>query len=277
MKILIVDDEPTLVAGLELLLQSHDFHAVGASNREAAEEKLARDFFPVVLADVRLRTEADGMQLIDAVRRLSPESRIASMSGYLDAATEQRLRERGADIVLQKPFVEEELIAALREMVALVERSEASSANDEELYASTVGMLHAISRRRYGFDAADAEDLVQETWLLFLQKRASIRTPRAWLTGAIANLCRQRIDRLQRERARSGELVDHGSAPSYESSLTVRQGLERLDERSRSLCTMLGLEERTYEDVSTALDIPIGSIGPLYLRAKQRLRQAVVH
>jgi RNA polymerase sigma factor (sigma-70 family) len=162
-------------------------------------------------------------------------------------------------------------------MTAVVEENEAACQNDDELYASTVGMLHAISRRRYGFDASDAEDLVQETWLLFLEKRASVLTPRAWLTGAMANLCRQRIDRLQRERARAGELYDRGAAPTFDTTLSVQQGLARLDDRSRTLCTMLGLEERTYDEVSAALELPIGSIGPLYMRAKERLRQAMVN
>jgi len=275
MKILIVDDEPSVVAGLEAMLELHDLQAVGAGDCDAAEALMADEFFPVILADVRLRTEADGLRLIDSVRRISPRSRIASMTGYLDAATEQRLRERGAHLVLQKPFGEEELVAALREMMAVVESQEASCESDEELYASTVRLLHAISRRRFGFDTSDAEELVQETWLLFLEKRADVRDPRAWLTGAMANLCRQRIDRLQRERSRAGDPLDAGTAPEYDATLALRRALAALDPRSRALCTMLGLEERTYGEVSAALGLPVGSIGPLYMRAKDRLRRAM--
>lgn len=197
------------------------------------------------------------------------------MTGYADAATEQRLRERGAHVILRKPFLGEELTAVLRELLTAVEAAEEICATDDDLYAATVGTLHAICRRRYGFDSGDAEELVQETWLLYLQKRQSIRAPRAWLTGAMANLCRQRIDRCQRERVRAAELTDVGTAPPDDAVLTVHQGLARLDDRTRALCTMIGLEQRPYDEVSAALEIPLGSVGPLYMRAKKSLRDAL--
>jgi RNA polymerase sigma factor (sigma-70 family) len=274
-RVLIVDDEPDIVAGLTLMLEAYQIEAEGVGDGATAEQRIAEEFFPVILADLRMRTEDEGLRLLDAVRRLSPRSRVASMTGYADAATEARLRERGAHAVLRKPFPGDELVAVLRELLAAVEAAEETCAGDDELYAATVGTLHAISRRRYGFDSGDAEDLVQETWLLYLQKRESIRTPRAWLTGAMANLCRQRIDRYHRERARAAELTDAGALPPHDSVLTVRDALSRLDPRSRALCTMIGLEQQTYDEVSAALSIPLGSIGPLYMRARKRLRQAI--
>jgi DNA-directed RNA polymerase specialized sigma24 family protein len=63
--------------------------------------------------------------------------------------------------------------------------------------------------------------------------------------------------------------------PSDDTVLAIHQALARLDDRSRTLCTMIGLEQRSYEEVSTAANLPLGSIGPMYLRAKERLRQAI--
>lgn len=275
MKILIVDDEPAVVAGITAMLDVHQIDAVGIGDAALAEQRIADEFFPVILADLRMRTEEEGLRLLDAVRRLSPRSRIASMTGYADAATEQRLRERGAHVILRKPFFGDELVPILRELLAAVEAAEETCASDDELYAATVGTLHSISRRRYGFDSEDAEELVQETWLLYLQKRGSIRAPRAWLHGAMANLCRQRIDHRQRARARDAELTDFGVVPPDDSVLTIRAALARLDDRSRALCTMIGLEQHSYDEVSAALAIPLGSVGPLYMRAKSRLREAI--
>jgi RNA polymerase sigma factor (sigma-70 family) len=272
MKILIVDDEPAVVSGIEALLELHGLSSVGISDGAAAEARIAEEFFPVILADLRLRTEEDGLRLLDAVQRLSPRSRVASMTGFADDATEQRLRDRGVHTVLHKPVGEEVLIAALREMLAAVETAGETCATDEELYAATVDRLHAISRGRFGFDRGDAEDLVQETWLLFLEKRAAIRTPTTWLSGTLANLCRQQIDRRIRERAREGDLVEPGRIAATESVITVQQALARLDDRSRQLCTLIGLEEYTYDEASTALAMPLGSVGPSYIRAKSKLR-----
>ncbi|HEX6098008.1 MAG TPA: response regulator [Thermoanaerobaculia bacterium] len=277
MTILIVDDDPSIVAGIEALLELNGLPAVGALDAATAEARIADEFFPIILADLRLRTEEDGLRLLEAVRRLSPRSRVASMTGFADAATEQRLRERGVRTILHKPIGEDVLIAALREMLAAVETVEEACASDDELYAATVGRLHAISQGRFGFDRGDAEDLVQETWLLFLEKRAAIRTPKTWLSGTLANLCRQQIEARVRDRARSAEMVESGRASATESVISIQQALAGLDDRSRRLCTLIGLEEYSYDEASAALAMPLGSVGPSYLRAKSKLRRALEH
>lgn len=275
-KILVVDDEPAVVAGIQAVLDLHAIESEGAWDCDSAELLMAGEFFPVILADLRMRSEDDGFRLLDAVRRISPRSRVATMTAYADEATVARLRERGASLVLRKPLLEDELMAALQEMLQVVEAAEAVHADDaESLYAATIGTLKAISRGRFGFPPEDAEELVQETWLLFLEKKDAIRTPRTWLSGTIANLCRQEIERRTRSRARSGEMAEPAVTRADDTILAIHQGLARIDERSRTLCTMIGLEQRSYEEVSTAANLPIGSVGPLYQRAKERLREAM--
>lgn len=277
-RILVVDDDPMIVAGVTLMLDLHDLATEGACDAAAAEELIGHEFFPVILADLRLRTEEEGMRLLESIRRLSPRSRVATMTGYADADTERRLRERGSHLVLHKPLDEETLIAALRDLLAAVESNEAEHGEDlEALYLASRASMHAVSRRRYGFTQDETEELMQEAWVLYLEKRNAVRTPRAWLSGTIANLCRQEIDRRQRDRARQAEMPDRPFAPKDETSLMVRQGLSRLDDRSRTLCQLIGMEQRTYEEVSAATGLPLGSIGPLYIRAKKRLRDAITN
>ena len=163
----------------------------------------------------------------------------------------------------------------MAEMLRSIESAEASSPGDDELYTQTEQSLYRIARGRFGFDAADAEELVQETWLLFLEKRTAVRTPHSWLSGTVANLCRREMDRRVRERASSVERFDTGPAPANDEVLAIRQGLERLDARSRALCTMIGMEQRSYDEVIRAIDLPLGSVGPLYQRANAKLRAAL--
>ncbi|HEX2062749.1 MAG TPA: response regulator [Thermoanaerobaculia bacterium] len=272
-KILVVDDDATIVEGIRLLLELNQIESDGAADRDTAEERIAGEFYPVILADLRMHREDDGLRLLDTVRRISPRSRVATMTAYADAATELRLRERGAMLVLRKPFAEGELMEALRQMLQAIESEADAAVDDESLYAATIDTLQAISRGRFGFTREDVEELVQETWLLFLEKRASIRAPRAWLSGTIANLCRQEIERRTRERARSGELPPLAFEPQSDAVLSVRQALARLDPRARTLCTLLGLEQRSYDEVAASESLPLGSIGPLYQRAKAQLRR----
>lgn len=147
----------------------------------------------------------------------------------------------------------------------------------DAIYATSLNRLQAISRGRYRFDAEVAEELVQDAWLLFLQKKDSIDTPSAWLSGTVANLCRREIDRRTRERARHEPLPERTAVPNDDAVLTVRQALSRLDPRSRQLCELIGLEQRPYDEVSATTGLPIGSVGPLYIRAKKKLRQAMVN
>ncbi len=278
-KILVVDDEPAIVEGIRAVLDLHAIESEGAWDCDSAEELIAGEFFPVILADLRMRSEDDGFRLLDAVRRISPRSRVATMTGYADDATMERLRERGAALVLRKPLHEEELMAALQQMLQVVEDAEsAHDQDDDALYAATIDTLQAISRGRFGFSAEDVEELVQETWLLFLEKRETVQKPKSWLSGTIANLCRQEIERRTRDRARSAEMTDDIAFSTNEDAvLAIHQALARLDDRSRTLCTLIGLEQRSYEEVSASQSLPIGSVGPLYLRAKERLRRTLTN
>jgi RNA polymerase sigma-70 factor (ECF subfamily) len=288
-KILVVDDEAAVTDGLTMLFELEAFEAVGAYDREGAEREIALEYYPVVLADFRLKTEEEGLLLLDAIRRLSPRSRIASLTAFATPELESELRSRGSSVVLRKPMEFAEILAAVTELVAAIE-AEAAAQTDgsgealdlEALYAEVRMKLFAIPQRRYGLTAEETDELVQEAWLLFLSKRASVRAPAPWLAGTVVNLARQVIQRRVRhgetsiEDPESGELRAEvvSESPALES-LIVRQALARVDARTRSLCVMIGMEGRSYEEVAEALELPIGSVGPLYIRAKNRMRRVM--
>src|SRR3954451_12375085 len=192
-KILVVDDDPHVMAALTELLDLEDLRPIGAADCATAEAMVESHFFPVILADIRLRSDAEGLRLLESIRRVSPRSHVASMTGSATPDVEERARELGARRVLQKPLDEAALVAVLREMLAEVER--AGGDDLEAVYAASLGTLRAIARAPHHFPPAYAEKLIQETWYLSLEKPGAIREPRAWLSGTIANLCRQQIDR----------------------------------------------------------------------------------
>lgn len=273
-QILVVDDDPSVVLAVTELLDLENLRAAGATDCETAEAMMASEFYPVILADFRLRSEAEGLRLLESIRRISPRSRVAAMTGHPAADVEARARELGAHLVLQKPVAEEVLVSVLRELLAEVAR--ADGADLDEVYRASIGALQRIARGRYRFATADAEELIQETWCLFLEKRRSIRDPRAWLSATVANLCKQEIERRMRDRLRLDDMDDMPEiavAAVNDDVLAMRQALARLDPRSRALCDMIGLERRSYDEVSAAAGIPLGSVGPLFIRAKAKLRR----
>jgi RNA polymerase sigma factor (sigma-70 family) len=274
-RVLVVDDDPVIVEALVTSLSFEEFDVVGVYDRATAEERIASEFFPLILTDLRMRSEDDGLRLLDAVARLSPRSRVATMTGYAAPGMEQELLARGAALVLFKPFNVFETARVLREMLSTIEQTVAAQDADlAALYTNSLPLLHGIARKRFGLDRDDAEELIQESWCLFLEHRAKVMQPRAWLAGTVANLCRQQITRRVKSRAE----IPAEDAPelAYETAadaiLIVGQLLERVDDRTRALAELIGIERLSYDEVSAALRIPLGSVGPLYIRARKKMR-----
>ena len=272
-RILVVDDDPVIVDGLLALLRDELFDAAGALDRESAEAALAAEFFPIVLADLRLRSEQEGWLLLDGIARISPKSRIASMTGYATEEIERELRARGAALVLHKPIEISDIVALLRDMVTAIEA--AASDDLDAVYRQSYAALAGMARKRYGLGADETQDVLHEAWCLFLEKRESVRSPKAWLSGTVVNLCRRWIEDRCRWRGPDIEHFDRADGVDTEMSLVARDALARIDARSRALCQLIAVEGRRYDEVSAALRIPIGSVGPLYMRAKKKMRDVL--
>lgn len=280
-RVLIVDDDPAIVAGLTSYFELENFETAGALDLSAAEELLQSEHFAIVLADLRLQTDSDGFRLIEAVRELSPRTRIATLTAYADAAMEKKVLELGSSMVLRKPMEAAQLVAIVREMLADIEHVEETLAahgidDVTTVYDTASRVLHAIALRRYHLCAEDAEELVQQAWVLYLERKQMIREPRAWLAATVVNLCRRTIQGFCRDRARAVPHLCDYTIPVDDARLVVQQALAKLDDRSRRLCELIGLEGWSYDEVSAELGIPVGSIGPLYIRAKAKLRGAIL-
>jgi len=216
---------------------------------------------------------------------MSPQSAVVTITGSIDDVIEVRVRELGSRTVLLKPMEPEAIITVVREMLAEIERAAAllDEEGDEEeidiLYAAITPKLRAVASRRYGFAGYEAEDMIQKAWVLYAEKRNAIRATRAWMTGTVVNLCKQEIQRRYRERAfdQSFDKTTLVSHPADDARIAIKQAFSVLDERGRELCTRIGLDRQSYQEVSTAMGLPIGSIGPLFIRAKERMRSHLTH
>lgn len=276
-RVLVVDDEAAIVAGVTTMLEFEDIEATGAWDCDGAVALLADVFFPVILADLRLHTEEEGLRLLDAIRERSPRSRVIVMSGYATPAVEDMLLSRGVVMVLHKPAASIAIVDAINALLDEIEREAGEGEVDvEQLYHTIRHKLYAIPRKRFGLSHQSAEDVVQEAWLLFLRKRGLIREAGPWLAGTVANLARQQIDTRTRKRETFDEAMllalPDRSCGSIADVIAVREALARAEERARMLCTRIGLDGLSYDEVSAESGIPVGSVGPLYIRAKKKMR-----
>ena len=133
---------------------------------------------------------------------------------------------------------------------------------------------------------ADTDDLVQETWLRLWLHLDRLRQPAAlpaWLCKTVRNLCHTRARRLGRARQlplepeQTGDTVPPDTLdPCMEHVVAsneadvLHRALARLSDRDRQLARFV-MDQRSYGEISRALDMPMGSIGPTRERMLRRL------
>lgn len=141
------------------------------------------------------------------------------------------------------------------------------------------GLLWSIARA-HGLDGPAAEDAVQATWLRLVQKIDTLWEPDsvgAWLATVCRNECRGHI-RIPRPR-RHLDQADPSPGPEHlcldRDRLTrVAAALNTLPDRCRTMLRLLAAAA-TYTEVSAALNLPMGSIGPTRARCIRRLKGAL--
>jgi RNA polymerase sigma-70 factor (ECF subfamily) len=139
--------------------------------------------------------------------------------------------------------------------------------------------------RRMGADAADAEDLVQETLLRALDAIERFEGGQflmAWLRRILVNVTIDRARAARRERAQLRELESLGCEQTAEvpawavlSEADVRAATAGLSERVRATFVLFALEGWPYEEISRRLGIPGGTVATRLQRARRQLRAAL--
>jgi RNA polymerase sigma factor (sigma-70 family) len=145
-------------------------------------------------------------------------------------------------------------------------------------------MIWAVARaHRLGH--ADAADVSQATWLLLLEHLGDLNNPAsvgAWLATTARHQCLRVLRRAARAVPYGDDLPEPPSIePGHDHELLIAErdavlweAVERLSEGDRALLRMLMADPRpSYDEISAALDMPIGSIGPTRARALERLRR----
>jgi DNA-binding response OmpR family regulator len=109
--VLLVEDEPTIAITLADDLTDHGYDVTSTGDGRKALALLAQRRFAAVVTDLRL-PGADGVEIVSAVRRTSPTTRILVVTAFA-ADREQALRAAGAREVLHKPFANHAVLAWL--------------------------------------------------------------------------------------------------------------------------------------------------------------------
>lgn len=113
MRILIIEDQASLVRILQQGFAAHGYQLVGAYNGEEGVRLAADEAVGVVLLDIAL-PGMDGHEVLDRIRRTRPDLPILMLTARDDLENKVGALNAGANDYLTKPFAFEELLARVR-------------------------------------------------------------------------------------------------------------------------------------------------------------------
>lgn len=114
--ILVVDDEPRLLASLASLLRTRQYQVTEASSGRRACQLIERHTFDLLLVDLRM-PEVDGFDVMAHLARHQPDCGIIVISGESAFTSVSRALRRGALDYIRKPFDPDELLATVENVV----------------------------------------------------------------------------------------------------------------------------------------------------------------
>jgi RNA polymerase sigma-70 factor (ECF subfamily) len=175
--------------------------------------------------------------------------------------------------------------AGRQEELALVERCRGGDLGAfEEIYRAHSGRLFSVACRLLG-NSADAEDLLQETFLAAHRKLDTFRGESAlgtWLYRLATNLC---LDHLRSRAGRSRQVTDRlddepglqdvssgGLADRTVTRMDLERALARLPDGCRAAFVLHDIEGLEHREVAEVMGIAEGTSKSQVHKARLRLR-----
>jgi len=138
-KVLVVDDQKNMRATTAILLRQAGYRVEEAEDGASAIQRLQQDAFDVVLTDLRMPS-TDGMELLRAVQRASPETQVIVMTAYGTIESAVEAIRLGAHDFLEKPFKEDEVLVRV------------AKALEKRRLLCEVNLFADEFRKRYGLE-----------------------------------------------------------------------------------------------------------------------------
>lgn len=114
--LLLVEDDPEMLAYITDILQ-HDYRLLTAANGQLALQLLATQPIDLVISDVMM-PQMDGFQLLEKTKEIHQDLPFIMLTARIGADDRLHALQLGVDDYLTKPFVEAELTARLRNLLA---------------------------------------------------------------------------------------------------------------------------------------------------------------
>lgn len=120
MKILVVDDEPTILITTAHILSNLNIRTAvqTAAGLQEAKDALTRGRFDLVISDLSLsgRNGTEGLELLSHIKNTSSDTEVFIMTGYGSEGIREAAYRRGALWYFEKPLAMEKILLKVQEV-----------------------------------------------------------------------------------------------------------------------------------------------------------------
>jgi len=148
-KLLLADDDQTIVESLTPFLERAGFHVIVASDGAEALDKVQSYKPELVILDV-LMPRLDGREVLRRIRKLNLWTPVILLTQVGGAVERALALEEGADDYLNKPFEPHELLARIRAVLRRAQPGKPSISSAWHLIADDLALDRRARRARLG-------------------------------------------------------------------------------------------------------------------------------
>jgi DNA-binding response OmpR family regulator len=122
LKVLLVDDNRSVLAVMKTMLEHNGFEVVSATNVTDALNQIVTQKFDALITDLHMPNAGDGFSVVTAMRHAQPQALTLVVSGFPNVEDAMAAIVLQADDIIVKPFDTKELAQRLRDKLAAVNR-----------------------------------------------------------------------------------------------------------------------------------------------------------
>lgn len=181
MKILLIEDDPTLSANIKAELLDNGYQAEVAHDGLMGEKMLKKNYFDLIILDINL-PHKNGYQLCKEFRKYNTKTPVLLLTAFSEIEDKLEGFEAGADDYLTKPFYSKELLARVK---VLLKRSTVSTTNPESNSAKiSIKDLVIDTEKKQVFRSGQLIDLTAREYqilMMLVQAKGSVVSKREML------------------------------------------------------------------------------------------------
>jgi CheY-like chemotaxis protein len=117
-KVLLVDDDATLLYTLAKVLEHHNFVVTSAATVSEALKHISSDHFDVLLSDLHMPGAGDGLTVVSAMRHANPKAVTMLLSAFPEMGAAAHAIMLQADEILVKPMDVQALVDTIKKRLA---------------------------------------------------------------------------------------------------------------------------------------------------------------